>query len=132
MGAVYYVEMTLKVKDAFTAANMLRDKISNDEINGFADYNLIHAAENGLYLTSLENILSIILADDSGTCAVKNPDGSISISNDFNASYGWEGILIDIFKRISTYLEDGSEMYIFPDSDYDHLIIQNGRAIQIN
>lgn len=46
----------------------------------------------------------------------------------FNASYGWEGVMMDAFSDIAPYLESGSEIKIYPDSGCDHGIVENGKV----
>ena len=46
----------------------------------------------------------------------------------FAASYGWEQVMLDAFDEIAPYLEDGSEIKIYPDSDYDYLVVKDGKA----
>ena len=33
-------------------------------------------------------------------------------AHDFDASYGWEGVMIDMFKLIAPYIVDKSELFI--------------------
>ena len=54
----------------------------------------------------------------------------IRYENGFDASYGWESVMMEMFELIAPYLADGSELYIYPDNDYDHLLIKNGKCIQ--
>ena len=56
----------------------------------------------------------------------------MTYSNAFNASYGWEVVMIEMFETITPFLEDGSELLIYPDSDYDKLIVKNGKCIQVH
>ena len=50
--------------------------------------------------------------------------------SDFDASYGWEIVMVEWFKYVAPYHVDGSELYIAPDTDWDELIIKNGQCIQ--
>lgn len=36
------------------------------------------------------------------------------------------------FKLIAPYLADKSELYIYPDDDYDHLVVKNGKCVQVH
>lgn len=47
----------------------------------------------------------------------------------FDASYGWESVMIDAFERLAPYLEDGSEIKIYPDSGLDHGVVENKKVI---
>lgn len=35
-------------------------------------------------------------------------------------------------KLIAPYLADKSELYIYPDDDYDHLVVKNGKCVQVH
>lgn len=52
--------------------------------------------------------------------------------SDFNASYGWENVMTEAFKYMASALKDGSELYIWPDSGEDYLVIQNGTCVWIH
>ena len=47
----------------------------------------------------------------------------------FDASYGWENVMLDAFEKIAPYLDDGSEIKIYPDSGCDYGRIENGEVI---
>ena len=50
----------------------------------------------------------------------------------FDASYGWESVMISAFDAIAPYLEDGSKVIISPDSDYDEAKVENGKAVWVH
>lgn len=52
--------------------------------------------------------------------------------NGFDASYGWESVMMEMFEILAPFLEDKSEMYIYPDEDYDHLTVKNGKYVQVH
>ena len=52
------------------------------------------------------------------------------VDSAFNASYGWESVMITMFKEIAPYLENKSELYIDIENDYDRLVIRKGQCIQ--
>ena len=47
----------------------------------------------------------------------------------FDASYGWETVMMDAFDKIAPFLEDGSEIKIYPDSGRDYGYVDNGEVI---
>ena len=47
---------------------------------------------------------------------------------DFDASYGWEGVLISIFEEALAVLEDGSHVDIYPDDYWEKLYDENGKV----
>ena len=52
------------------------------------------------------------------------------VNSGFNASYRWEVVMIEMFKEITPYLEDKSELYIDIENDYDRLVVKKGKCIQ--
>ena len=40
--------------------------------------------------------------------------------------------MMKMFKLIVPYLVDKSELYIYPDDDYDHLVVKNGKCVQVH
>jgi len=49
-------------------------------------------------------------------------------SADFDASYSWESVMIDIFTKALKVLENGSYVEIFPDEGGIRLIVKNGKV----
>lgn len=45
----------------------------------------------------------------------------------FNASYGWESVMLDMFRSIAPALNDGSWIKIWPDHGMDFMKVVNGR-----
>ncbi len=48
--------------------------------------------------------------------------------SDFSASYGWESVMTEFFEYVAPALEDGSSITIWPDSDYDKLVVKDKKA----
>lgn len=46
----------------------------------------------------------------------------------FDASYGWEGIMIDFFDSMIRELEDGSYVTIYPDYGWETLTVKDGEV----
>ena len=40
--------------------------------------------------------------------------------------------MMDMFEVMSPFLVDKSEMYIYPDNDYDHLVVRDGKYVQVH
>ena len=59
-------------------------------------------------------------------------DASVYYQSGFDASYGCESVMMDMFSAIAPYLAEGSSMKIMPDSDYDLLVVKDGRAVQVH
>ena len=48
---------------------------------------------------------------------------------DFNASYGWEKVLEEVFMAISKELDNGSWIDIYPDFGRTEIRVENGEVI---
>lgn len=122
MGQCYSVILKVNFTDKQKAADALNDKISwaaEERTN----YNLGHYQELGIGSDTIEDLLKIFFGGWSGNLKTRE-DGSMD--SDFDASYGWEGVMMDAFERIAPYLEDGSMIKIYPDCGVDKGTVVNG------
>ena len=63
--------------------------------------------------------------------AVRNDDnGWTTYSNGFDATYGWESVMMEMFEELAQVLEDGSDLFINCDDGVDVLVIKDGKCIQ--
>lgn len=116
MGQCYDVTFDLKVKDRQGLIKAVNDWI--DESNGkYIDWSL-----DGLDRTKLEELMIAVITDRNFFS-----DGDLYESS-FSACYGWEGVMIETFKVMAPYLEDGSTCTIWPDSGVDRGIVKYGEA----
>lgn len=60
----------------------------------------------------------------------KNKSCEFIINSSFDQSYGWESLMMEFFEDITPALRNGSSLLIYPDSDYDRLVVKNGECIQ--
>lgn len=116
MGQCYSIELSLKLKDRTKAISSLNAKIARAGME-HCRYNL-----EGKDTDSLDDLLRVFLTD------TMKFDGETYYS-DFDASYGWESVLMDMFECLSDCLEDGSSIKIYPDSGCDHGVIENGKCV---
>lgn len=134
MSACYSVELKIKVKDEQGAFNALKNLfVLGKEMN--IDYSLDLHEQEGLSADCLENCIRIFLAQWKGhnTPYKKElEDGFTMYLSDFNARYGWESVMITMFKELTPYLEDNSQLYIIPDHDYDLLQVIDGKYVQVH
>ena len=131
MGACYYVKLKVKVKDEQGAILALNEHIKNDKRT---DYSLDKYAEQGITTETFDDLMRIFLAGWKGQEVeiTKEKNGFTKYVNGFDASYGWESVMMEMFDTLAPYLKDGSEFLIYPDSDYDKLIVQNGVSVQLH
>ena len=133
MGACYYIELKIKVRDEASAIKILQERIKRNTEQGITNYCLRNFAEKGIGTETLDDLFKIFLAGDRSSYETERQENNfIYIQNGFDASYGWEVEMMEMFEEISSVLEDGSEFYIYPDSDYDLLVIENGRYKQVH
>lgn len=123
MGAVYDVNLQAKIKQGHKLA------LLNSLISTMSESQIDYLNSKDLDMNKLEDVLAYYFAANS-KIAVGIINDKINISTGFDASYSWECVMIEAFEKIAEHLEDKSELYIYPDSDYDWLVIRNGKMIQ--
>lgn len=57
-------------------------------------------------------------------------NGWTTYSNGFDATYGWESVMMEMFEELAPVLEDGSDLFINCDDGADVLVIKDGKCIQ--
>lgn len=129
MGACYSVEIKVNILDMPGAIKALNEHIVNDTS---ADYSLDECAEQGITTETFDDLMRILLAENQQKVSIHNQGKFVIYENDFNASYGWERIMTEWFEVLAPFLANGSQMLIYPDSDYDKLVIKNGKCVQVH
>ena len=130
MGACYSVELKVKVLDEQGAIKALNEHIANDKRT---DYSLNAYAKEGIATETFDDLMRIFLAGLKGQeVEIAKHKEFTYYSNDFNASYGWESVMMEMFETLTPFVKDGSKLLIYPDSDYDELIVENGKCVQIH
>ena len=117
-------------KFAFTSE--MQNFIAEHDESGI-NFSLSAYKKEGTTPDTLDGLLKIFLAGWN-MChpEIKHVRKWIRYENGFNASYGWESVMMKMFKLIAPYLADKSELYIYPDDDYDHLVVKNGKCVQVH
>lgn len=123
MGAVYDVNLQAKIKQGHKLA------LLNSLISTMSESQIDYLNSKELDMNKLEDVLAYYFAANS-KIAVGIINDKINISTGFDTSYSWECVMIEAFEKMAEHLEDKSELYIYPDSDYDWLVIRNGKMIQ--
>lgn len=129
MGACYSVNIKLNLTDEDGAIKALNHHIASDSRT---HYGLERCAEIGVTTTTFDDLMRILLAETQQKVSISKEGKFTIYDNGFNASYGWEGVMMDWFNVLAPYLADGSQMLIYPDEDYDKLVIKNGKCVQIH
>lgn len=131
MGACYYVRLKVKVNDEQGAIKALNEFIIRT--NKGVDYSLDKYAQQGVTTETFDDLIKIFLAGWKHQELTITPKRIYTYyENDFDASYGWESVMMNMFEVIAPYLKDNSELLIYPDEDYDKLVVKNGQCIQIH
>lgn len=127
MGVCYSVTLDVCVLDEQGAIKALNEKIKTDKRT---DYSLKEYAKQGITTETFDDLIRIFLAGWRGqeVNITVNDDGTTTYSNAFDASYGWESVMIEMFETLTPYIREDSELCIYPDSGRCEVTIQNGEV----
>lgn len=130
MGACYSVTVKVSLTNLKDAEERLQKKILQDTKT---DYNIEKYAADGIGIDKFDDLMQIFLAGKKkSSFMINHKNGWTYYINDFDASYGWESVLMDMFRVLVPDLMDGSEILIYPDEDYDHLKVKGGKCITVH
>lgn len=129
MGACYDVNLKVRFKDEEGAKRALRTKIARGRQEHIL-YDMQGLRMKGFDFDNIWDLMSVFFCGWGQR--LKDTANEDWLNSGFDASYGWEDVMIDAFEKIAPYLEDGSQIKIYPDSDYDHLVVKDGKAVMIN
>lgn len=123
MGQCYSTYLKVKFKDEQGAVKAVQKRLEGQGV----DIELL-GRETGLDYNTTDGILRHYYSNwENGHKWTPTTDQEV-LSGDFNASYSWESTMIEVFQLIAPFLQDGSEFKIYPDSDYDYLVVKDGKA----
>ena len=125
MSACYSVNVELRVKKDCEekVIETLQNKIKRAK-EEMTDYGIKEIPN------TLKELLGIFFVSHGDYYNYKQVGTWYIVDSAFNASYGWESVMISMFKEITPYLENKSELYIDIDNDYDRLVIRKGHCFQ--
>ena len=129
MGACYSVNVKVQLIDEAGAIKALNEHIVNDIRT---NYSLDKYAARGVATETFDDLMRVLLAEIQGDISIAQKGKFTIYDNGFNASYGWERVMMEWFEVLAPFLADGSQMLIYPDDDYDKLVIKNGKCVQIH
>ena len=129
MGACYSVCLKVNFIDEEGAVKALNEHMTNDTR---ANYSLEEYINIGATPDSFDGLMKILLAEAQRKVDIYEHGRFKVYENDFDASYGWEGVMMDWFNVLAPFLKNGSELLIYPDNGYDKLVIKNGKCVQIH
>lgn len=128
MGACYSVIIKVKLIDENKAVDKLKAHITQDKN---VNYSLDKYAKIGAVPDTFDNLMRILLAEHQQKVSILQDEDFKIYENDFNASYGWERVMVEWFELMSEFLVDGSQLIIYPDNGYEVFEIQEGKCEQI-
>ena len=123
MGQCYTTYLRVKFADERGAVKAVQERLigMGEDIEQLS-------RDNGLDYNSVDGILRHYYSNwENGHTWTRSTDPDV-LCGDFDASYGWESVMIEVFELLAPYLQDGSELKIYPDSDYDYLVVRGGKA----
>lgn len=131
MGAVYHVEAKIKLKDEQAAITALNQHIKNDTRT---EYNLKTFEKYGIVPDTFDHLMRIFLAGyrEGSFRITKQKPVVYYYQNSFEASYGWESVLVEMFQTLTPYIDNGSFLKIWPDNGYTRLVIRDNKCIRMN
>ena len=122
MGQTYNVTAKLKPINEKAAINTIQDFIEKNE-GKKANFEVEEYRAKGISTDNFEGLIHILLSDQY----YWHEDYDYEAS--FDGSYGWYGILIDVFEIIAPFLTEDSYMYIDGDECSCELSIDNGKMV---
>lgn len=130
MGACYSVSLRIKILDEQGLVRALQAKLAKAN-EDHTNYHVNEFVSEFGKLDNPDNLIRIFLAGWSFNQfdKVTQRGGWVKYYNAFNASYGWETVMMEMFATIAPYVVNKSNIYIYPDSDYDYGVVENGKAI---
>ena len=134
MSACYDVTLCVKVKDEKKAFKAFDSYIKDIEQTHEVNFKMDSFFGDGKRPETLDDIIRLFLAGWKCTQFTKKKvkDGFVAYENSFNASYGWESVMINFFRAFTPHLEDESYMIIYPNEDYDEFIVRCGQCISVH
>lgn len=116
MGMSYDVELNLTIKDEVNAVHALQVLVYDYEGNDSVNLNLGLNNSRGIGTDRLDDLLQIFFSSCSlPPVPISHNGDCIKFRANFKGTYGWEGVMIEAFKTLAPFCEDGSEFYVITD-----------------
>ena len=121
MGACYSVILKVNLIDEQGAINALNEHILKDTRTSYS-------IDESTELQTFDGLMDLLLVN-----VLTSTKGNFKYyESDFDASYGWERVMMEWFDVMAPFLKDNSTLLIYPDNDYDKLVIKNGKCVQVH
>ena len=130
MGACYSISLKVNLIDEEAAIKALNDYIDKDTSS---NYSLEKHYQQGVTTETFDDLMRIFFAGWKGQEVDIHKEADITrYENCFCASYGWEYVMTEMFKVLTPFVQDGTELYISIDNDYDKLVVRDGKCIWLH
>ena len=125
MGQTYSVTLTLRYDNENDVIKKMKEFIDvTKSSDSRIDFRLDEWAKEGIGTDKLDDLVKIFITNRGYKS--EHREGESSYHTSFDAKYGWQGIMEDMFKYISSVLQNGSKMSIYPDSGRVIMRIKDG------
>lgn len=127
MGQTYSAYIHMKFCDGTGEkfCKSIREDINQYQSKDLARFNL-----DGLNLIKpLDCFLAVTCKENYGT--VRDDDGNECWYSDFDATYGWELVMCEIFEKAARYLDNGGYISICVDTMYWHKFTKERNAVTV-
>lgn len=123
MGQCYWINLEIKIKN---------EKNFIDKTNQFFNDKSQFSEPAEMGFTNVEQIMLHMFAEPSYRHLEEfsYENNKIICNNGFDASYGWGDVITNWFIYLQSILEDGSKIYIYPDTGVIHYEIVNGTLVE--
>ena len=128
MGACYSVNLKVNIKDEKGVIKALKEHMEKDTR---AVYNIEEYAENGITTETFDDLMKILFADLQRKVDIWEEKKWRCYENDFDASYGWESVMLEWFEVMAPFLGNGSGLIIYPDSGRDEVVVRDGKYVWV-
>lgn len=110
MGSVYSIYSQMKFKDKNKAIKILQAKISRGK-EEHTDYGLdTYRKSENLDINDIDDLIAVFIGIGRMFDVANDDNGWTTYSNGFDATYGWESVMMEMFEELAPVLEDGSDL----------------------
>lgn len=109
MGQTYDVNLVVLFKDKEKATTALQDYVTKEMERG--------VRFGGDKTDTFDDCMELILAKHQGMYEKTERKQYDVYTSNFDASYGWESILAEMFNVMKPYLAGGSSLTVYPDGE---------------
>ena len=106
MGSVYSIYSQMKFKDKNKAIKILQAKISRGK-EEHTDYGLdTYRKSENLDINDIDDLIAVFIGIGRMFDVANDDNGWTTYSNGFDATYGWESVMMEMFEELAPVLED--------------------------